>query len=165
MTELGLSKNGTSDRRGRQRSMQPPTGSIVRTPDDNKRAIALRTAFLARFIVLREGRRSRAHRLIEDLAWNENSTAYEVAELIRQSFIKNGDKLGPVERDIRRALQHAECSARYFADQYSERSTKSFREALVDYQRSNKMLFGEDPDEVPRKGGWRHQIDAAQENI
>ena len=126
------------------------------TPEESQRiAAALRTAFIARFIVLREGRRSRAHRAIEDLEWNQSTTAAELAKMIRQTFIANGDKLGPVDRDIRRALDHAECSARYFTDQYAGRSTLSFRQALFDYQRSNQLLFGDAGEPVPRKGGWR----------
>ena len=134
------------------------------SPDDQQRVnAALRTAFIARFIVLREGRRSRAHRAIEDLEWSPLTTAAELAKMIRQTFIANGDKLGPVDRDIRRALDHAECSARYFTDQYAGRSTLSFKQSLLDYQRSNQLLFGDAGEPVPRKGGWRlmtemHQV-------
>lgn len=116
---------------------------------------AMRTAFVARFIVLREGRRSRAHRAIENLFWTDDTSAEELAEIIRQAFIANGDKLQPVDRDIRRALEHARCSVSYFIDQYRGRSTLSFNQALEDYERSNRLLFGEDPKEVPRSGGWR----------
>lgn len=115
---------------------------------------AARTAFVARFIVLREGRRTRAHRVIENLSWDNETTAEELAAMFRQAFIENGDKLGPVDRDIRRALEHARCSAGYFTDQYLGRTTLSFSQALEDYQRSNKLLFGDD-EEVPRTGGWR----------
>lgn len=126
------------------------------SPEESLRAAAaLRTAFIARFIVLREGRRSRAHRAIEELEWSSQTTAAELAKMIRQTFIANGDKLGPVDRDIRRALDHAECSARYFIDQYAGRSTLSFKQALLDYQRSNQLLFGDAGEPVPRKGGWR----------
>ena len=116
---------------------------------------ARRTAFVARFIVLREGRRSRAHRQIEDLAWAEATTAEELYKLIRQAFVANGDKLQPVDRDLKRALEHAQCSAGYFVDQYVERQTLSFKDALEDYERSNRLLFGDNPEEVPRTGGWR----------
>jgi len=122
--------------------------------DPNLQRAAIRTAFVARFIVLREGRRSRAHRLIENLVWDDATTADELSAMIRQAFIDNGDKLGPVDRDLRRALEHARCSAAYFTDQYLGRSTLSFSQALEDYQRSNKLLFGEE-EEVPRSGGWR----------
>ena len=39
---------------------------------------AERTAFVARFIVLREGRRSRAHRQIEQLCWEIETTAEDL---------------------------------------------------------------------------------------
>lgn len=122
--------------------------------DPDLQRAAARTAFVARFIVLREGRRTRAHRVIEALTWDEETTAEELAAMFRRAFIENGDKLGPVDRDIRRALEHARCSAGYFTDQYLGRRTLSFAEALADYQRSNALLFGDD-EEVPRSGGWR----------
>ncbi|MCB0325360.1 MAG: hypothetical protein KDD69_17375 [Bdellovibrionales bacterium] len=122
---------------------------------DEVREAAKRTAFVARFIVLREGRRSRAHRLIEAMTWEEETTAAELYKKFRDAFIENGDKLGPVDRDLKRALEHASCSADYFVEQYADRTTLSFREALEDYERSNRLLFGDDPHDVPRSGGWR----------
>lgn len=131
--------------------------SYRKTVDPERRRIALRTAFIARFIVLREGRRSRAHRLIEQLSWSVECTAQDIYRAIRDSFIKNGDKLGPVDRDLRRALEHAERSVDHFIGQYCERATLNFRDALIDYGKSNELLFGEDPSgaDVPRSGGWR----------
>ncbi len=125
--------------------------------DPERRRIALRTAFVARFIVLREGRRSKAHRLIEQLSWGPESTVQDIYRDIRGAFLKNGDKLGPVDRDLRRALEHAQRSVDHFIGQYCERATLSFREALQDYLKSNQLLFGEDASgpEVPRSGGWR----------
>ena len=121
---------------------------------DFQRLIAKRTAFIARFIVLREGKRSRAHRMIEQLSWDEESSAEEIANMIRQAFISNGDKMQPVEKDLRKALDHAERSVQYFVDQYFGRATLTFIDALKDYSKSNELLFGEDSDEVPRSGGW-----------
>ncbi len=125
------------------------------TPE--KRRIALRTAFIARFIVLREGRRSKAHRVIETLCWRPESSAQDLYVMIREAFQKNGDKLGPVDRDLRRALEHAERSVDHFIGQYCERATLSFRQALLDYIKSNQLLFGDDTagPEIPRAGGWR----------
>jgi len=125
--------------------------------DPERRRLALRTAFVARFIVLREGRRSKAHREIELLSWGPESSAKEVYRMIRDAFQKNGDKLGPVDRDLKRALEHAERSVDHFIHQYCDRASESFREALKDYAKSNQLLFGEDPSgpEVPRSGGWR----------
>ncbi len=123
--------------------------------DPEVKRVAQRTAFIARFIVLREGRRSRAHRVIEQLSWSATTTAEELAEMFRQAFLENGDKMQPVERDLRRSLQHAERSVDYFIDQYIERSCLNFGDALRDYHRSNMLLFGDDPTAVPRNGGWR----------
>ncbi len=130
--------------------------------DPRTREVALRTAFVARFIVLREGRRSRAHRIIEEMRWEHETSARELYERIRQAFIENGDKLQPVDRDLRRAFAHAERSVDYFIDQYIDRESLSFREALLDYERSNRLLFGDDPENLPRSGGWRMPTDDKQ---
>jgi hypothetical protein len=114
---------------------------------------ARRTAFVARFIVLREARRTRAHRTIEQLSWNKDTTAEELADLFRTAFKQNGDNMVPVNRDIRRALAHADRSINHFIGEYSSRATLNFIDALIDYERSNKLLFGED--EQPKTGGWR----------
>lgn len=114
---------------------------------------ARRTAFVARFIVLRESKRSRAHRAIEKMEWTPKTTAGELAEKFRNEFIKNGDNLFPVDRDIRRALEHSKRSLNHFLKEYAIRSSYSFIEALYDYEKSNELLFGED--ESPKLGGWR----------
>jgi len=123
--------------------------------DPDLKRIAQRTSFVARFIVLREGRRSRAHRIIEEMCWEEETTAEELYKRFRAAFVENGDKMQPVERDLNRALAHAEKSIDYFVEQYTSRATLSFKEALEDYVRSNALLFGDNPQEGPRKGGWR----------
>jgi hypothetical protein len=127
--------------------------------DAKTRAIALRTAFVSRFIVLREGRRSRAHRTIEELKWDNTTTAKDLYKVFLQAFIDNGDKLEPVKRDLDRAFSHAERSVDYFVDQYYERANCSFVEALLDYQKSNTLLFGDDVEDIPRSGGWRFTND------
>lgn len=114
---------------------------------------ARRTAFVARFIVLREGKRTNAHRKIESMAWDDLTTAEELAHRFREVFVKNGDNMMPVDRDIRRALEHSKRSLKHFIHEYSARSTLSFIDSLLDYERSNALLFGED--EQPRMGGWR----------
>lgn len=114
---------------------------------------ARRTAFIARFIVLRESKRSRSHRVIEQMEWREETTAEELAEHIRGIFRDNGDNMEPVERDLRRALAHSNRSLNHFIAEYALRSTLNFIDALYDYERSNKLLFGED--EHPKLGGWR----------
>ena len=72
--------------------------------DSETRRVAQRTAFVARFIVLREGRRSRAHRKIEEMIWSNETTVEALYEMFRAAFINNGDKLEPVDRDLNRAL-------------------------------------------------------------
>ena len=114
---------------------------------------ARRTAFVARFIVLREGKRTKAHRVIENMSWDESTTAEQVSMMFRQAFIENGDNMAPVDRDIRRALDQTKRSLKFFVAEYAKRSTLSFVDALWDYERSNTLLFGED--ENPRSGGWR----------
>lgn len=114
---------------------------------------ARRTAFIARFIVLREAKRSRAHRLIEMMEWDDMTTVEEMYQRIRQAFVDNKDSMGPVDRDMRRALAHADRSLNYFIREYDGRATRNFVEALEDYGRSNCLLFGDD--DQPKPGGWR----------
>jgi hypothetical protein len=114
---------------------------------------ARRTAFVSRFIVLRESKRSRAHRTIEMMEWDSDVTAEELALRIRQVFVENGDNLPPVDRDIRRAIGHSQRSLNHFIQEYASRATKNFIEALYDYERSNTLLFG--AEEQPKTGGWR----------
>jgi len=114
---------------------------------------ARRTAFVARFIVLRESKRTRAHRAIEMMEWDELSPAQELSERFREEFIKNGDNMVPVERDIRRALAHADRSLNCFIEEYATRATGNFIDSLFDYERSNQLLFGDE--EQPKSGGWR----------
>jgi hypothetical protein len=124
---------------------------------------ARRTAFVARFIVLREGKRTRAHRVIELMEWEDLTTVEELADRFRQAFVDNGDNMVPVDRDIRRAMAHSHRSLKFFVTEYSLRSTRSFVEALIDYERSNQLLFG--VDEQPKPGGWRlpHELKRAKE--
>jgi hypothetical protein len=132
-------------------------------PQENRKPLerARRTAFISRFIVLRESKRSRAHRIIEQLTWHSDTTAEELAAKIRNVFLENGDNMGPVDRDLRRALAHASKSIKYFVKEYNERSTVDFVAALYDYERSNSLLFGDD--EIPRQGGWRLPKDLERE--
>ncbi len=114
---------------------------------------ARRTAFVARFIVLREGKRTRAHRQIELLNWREDTSAEELADTFRAIFKANGDSMTPVERDIRRALAHSNRSISFFVQEYESRATNNFIDALFDYERSNSLLFGKE--DQPKPGGWR----------
>ena len=127
-------------------------------PGSNAAQIALikarRTAFIARFIVLRESKRSRSHRSIEQLEWADLTTAEDIAQSIRRIFVQNGDNLEPVDRDLRRSLAHADRSLNHFIEEYCSRSTTNFIDALYDYERSNKLLFGNEEEEQPGLGGW-----------
>lgn len=114
---------------------------------------ARRTAFVARFIVLRESKRTKAHRIIELMDWTPHTTAEDLCASFRQIFIENGDNMQPVDRDLRRALAHANRSLNYFITEYASRATSNFVESLEDYERSNSLLFG--ADEQPKPGGWR----------
>lgn len=76
-----------------------------------------------------------------------------------------------VDRDLRRALAHADrlnplkskekndIHESHFSlwpliEEYNKRACSNFIEALFDYERSNKLLFGEEGDQ-PKLGGWR----------
>ncbi|MDC0357364.1 hypothetical protein OAO01_00980 [Oligoflexia bacterium] len=124
-------------------------------PSANETALikARRTAFVARFVVLRESKRTRAHRVIEMMDWDLLTTVEELAERFRQIFIENGDNMVPVDRDLRRALAHADRALNHFIMEYEMRSTENFIDALFDYERSNQLLFGNE--EHPKPGGWR----------
>jgi hypothetical protein len=122
---------------------------------------ARRTAFIARFIVLRESKRTRAHRRIEQLEWHNDTTAEHLAKIIRDIFISNGDNMEGVDRDIDRALAHASRSITFFVTEYSARSTSTFIDALFDYEVSNQLIFG--PDDQPKPGGWRLPTDLKRE--
>jgi hypothetical protein len=50
-------------------------------------------------------------------------------------------------------LLHAQRAHRFFRLEYAKRSTDSFVDALVDYERSNVLLFGSIAGQRP--GGWR----------
>jgi hypothetical protein len=114
---------------------------------------ARRTAFVARFIVLREGKRTRAHRVIEMMEWDDLTTVEELSARFRQAFLDNGDAMMPVDRDLRRSLAHSFRSLKFFVSEYAARATTDFICALEDYGRSNELLFTEE--EQPRSGGWR----------
>lgn len=131
-----------------------PSALTAPTPENALALIqARRTAFVARFIVLRESKRTRAHRVIEMMSWRPTTSAEELCAEFRRIFVENGDNMQPVDRDLRRALAHASRSLNYFIHEYALRATGSFIEALEDYERSNSLLFGND--EQPKPGGWR----------
>ena len=52
------------------RILDEPTGEV-----EQALVRARRTAFVARFIVLRESKRTRAHRVIETMEWADQTTA------------------------------------------------------------------------------------------
>ncbi len=116
---------------------------------------AIRTAFIAKFILLRESKRSKAHRSIEKLSWDKNASAKDLYNQFRAEFVRNGDKLLTVEKDLDRALMHAEGSANYFLKQYLSRECLSFKQALLDYERSNELLFGSSVCPNNKRKGWK----------
>ncbi len=122
---------------------------------DKEVASAIRTAFVAKFILLRESKRSKAHRTIEKLSWLENTSVKDLHTIIRNEFIRNGDKLIAVDKDLDRALMYAKASANYFLSQYLSRECLSFREALLDYERSNELLFGTPDCPENKRKGWK----------
>lgn len=128
---------------------------IVRDLSEAEKMVirARRTAFVARFIVLRESKRTRAHRAIEFLEWGDLTDVESLAATFRRAFEENGDNMVPVDRDLRRALAHSSRSLNHFIREYSTRATENFIDALFDYERSNALLFGDD--ESPKPGGWR----------
>jgi hypothetical protein len=87
------------------------------------------------------------------MEWDEMASAEELAERFRNAFVENGDNMVPVDRDLRRALAHSQRSIRFFVSEYAVRATASFIDALVDYERSNSLLFG--AEDQPKPGGWR----------
>jgi hypothetical protein len=129
--------------------------------DDVCLARARRTAFVARFIVLRESKRTKAHRRIEELEWDSSTSAEDLAAIIREIFIVNGDNMEFVDRDLNRAMAHSSRSISFFIDEYLSRSTVTFIDALFDYEASNQLLFG--VDEQPKPGGWRLPSDLRRE--
>ena len=110
---------------------------------------------MAKFILLRENKRSRAHRSIEKLSWLESATARDLYNQIRAEFIRNGDKLLTVDKDLDRALMHAEGSANYVLSQYLSRECLNFKQALLDYERSNELLFGSSQCPNNKRKGWK----------
>jgi len=129
--------------------------------DDISLIQARRTAFVARFIVLRESKRTRAHRRIEELKWNSDTSAEILSATVREIFLANGDSMESVDRDINRAMAHASRSISFFIDEYLSRSTTTFIDALFDYEASNQLLFG--IDDQPKPGGWRLPNDLKRE--
>ena len=115
---------------------------------------AQRTAFLASFIVIREAKRSRAHRKIELMSWSDDATAWDIAQQLGKIFQDNGDKVSSIERDLNRALLHAEKLPLTLYQEYSQRAVCSFVEALKDYETSNSLLFSAQ-DEGPKLVGWQ----------
>jgi hypothetical protein len=122
---------------------------------------ACRTAFIARFIVLRESKRTRAHRKIELLEWQAETNVETLSVIIKNVFVENGDNMVSVDRDINRALAHATRSISFFIDEYLSRSTNNFIDALFDYEASNHLLFG--AEDQPKPGGWRLPADLHRE--
>lgn len=128
-------------------------GSLGKPVDKVDLLRARRTAFVARFVVLRESKRTKAHRIIEMMEWADDVSAEDLLQQFREIFLKNGDNMVPVDRDLNRAIAHASRSINHFVAEYAARATTNFIDALFDYERSNALLFG--GDDQPKPGGWR----------
>lgn len=128
-------------------------GSLAKPFDSFDLLKARRTAFVARFVVLRESKRTKAHRVIEMMEWADDVSAEELLQRFREVFLKNGDNMVPVDRDLNRAIGHASRSINHFVAEYAARATTNFIDALFDYERSNALLFG--GEDQPKPGGWR----------
>lgn len=111
--------------------------------DMKKYHSALRNAFIARFIVLTNRRRSRANGLLKKLTWTEEVTAEQLAEIIKGIFVSANDFNETIEKDIAKSIEHANYSAIFFTEYYHQRSILSIKEAVEDYKRSNELLFGD----------------------
>ena len=123
-----------------------------KNPLERNLVIARRTAFVARFIVLRETKNSHAHRTIELMEWEDSTTAEELAKRFREAFAKNHDNLKQVDRELNRSLAHGNRTLQYFIEEYLRRATRSFVDALADYHKSNQLLFGQES--VPSSSAW-----------
>ena len=121
----------------------------------HERQVALRTAFVSRFIVLREEKKSRAHRAIEKLEWSKEETASGLFTRFKEIFDSCKDDETHAERDLVKALEHAERSVDHFMEQYLGRATQSFADALRDHKRSNELLFGSGVSYVSSPIGWK----------
>lgn len=112
--------------------------------DKLEKLIAMRTAFVSRFIVLRAQRRSRANRRLVQLTWTTTETAESLKEQFREILITHGEYKRKADRDLDNAYSFAVRSSELFCVSYFQRATTSFKDALYDFFRSNAMLFGED---------------------
>ena len=118
--------------------------------NNQRHIIAERTAFIARFIVIRENQRCKAHRILEKMDWQINTSAEELLERFKSAFLASGDSIKKVDKDLNQAIRQAKHSADYFLEQYLNRATLNFKEALRDYKKSNRLLFGNDRDEIKK---------------
>lgn len=131
--------------------------------EDNLKLIqARRTAFVARFIVLRELRRAKAHRTIEVMEWEAHTTAEELYEKFYKAFQESKDNLSQAKSDLKKAMEHVQNSFYHFVNEYSQRATLNFVAALQDFDYSNKLLFGDD---LPKNVAWRNPQEIQKELI
>ncbi|MCS6892954.1 MAG: hypothetical protein NZO16_00045 [Deltaproteobacteria bacterium] len=102
---------------------------------------ARRTAFVSKFIILRENKVSRAHEIIEKLAWDDTDSHYTLAKAFEKIFNFFGEDKSYM-KDIEKALLSAKSLSAAFIKEYATRSGKCFLEALLDHERSIFILFG-----------------------
>ncbi|MCS6960896.1 MAG: hypothetical protein NZT61_00120 [Deltaproteobacteria bacterium] len=112
---------------------------------------AQRTAFVSKFIILRETKISPAHTVIEMLTWEDKTTYLELANAFEKIFKVTGrDKT--YLKDIKKAIEHAKNLSIAFVNEYARRSGLSFLESLIDYEKSIFILFG--PNYLSSIIGW-----------
>lgn len=104
---------------------------------------AKRTAFVSKFIILREKKISQAHSIIERLLWNQKTDYQTLARVFKRIFKFFNDER-TYESDIKKASEYAKNLPTYFIKEYDTRSGTSFLQALLDYEKSVFILFGSD---------------------
>ena len=113
---------------------------------------AQRTCYVVKLIIHRENKFATAHRVLEQLIWNDLTpylAVHKVVEAIFKCFHKSSALF---KIDLKRALESAKYLSPTFIAEYNKRSTKSFLEALLDYEKSVIMLFG--PEHLAKIKGW-----------
>lgn len=104
---------------------------------------ARRTAFVSKFIILRENKISRSHAILERLHWDDTTTYYDLYRAFYK-ILRAFDKPLCFKKDLDKAKEHAKTLSPTFVREYANRSGQSFLEALIDYEKSVYILFGAD---------------------
>lgn len=106
--------------------------------DPKMKVASTRAAFLSKFILLRENKKSKAHREIEKEFWGPEETAQDLYAKFLCIFEKYKDN--KAKEDLKASLKYAKTLIDYFVNQYSTRITLNFGDALRDYKRTHDLL-------------------------